>query len=138
MGIINELSELRALRAKIMQLEGRIEYCKEQSMMIPGPMWGEEKIQIQPSGKAPFEKWVIKQLDLEREVKKLQAEFEALSIKITDEITSLIDDEQEIRAVLYREVSFMKYTDIAEKMKISKSYVYRLHDAGMEKIRERV
>ena len=69
MGIINELSELSALRAKIKQLEGRIEYCKEQSMMIPGPMWGEEKIQTQPSGKAPFEKWVIKQLDLEREVK---------------------------------------------------------------------
>lgn len=138
MGIINELSELSALRAKIKQLEGRIEYCKEQSMMIPGPMWDEEKIHTQPSGKAPFEKWVIKQLDLEREVKELQGEFEALSIKITDEITSLIDDEQEIRAVLYREVSFMKYTDIAEKMKISKSYVYRLHDAGMEKLKEKV
>ena len=138
MGIINELNELSALRAKIKQLEGRIEYCKEQSMMIPGPMLGEEKIQTQPSGKAPFEKWVIKQLDLEKEVKELQGEFEVLSIKITDEITSLIDDEQEIRAVLYREVSFMKYTDIAEKMKISKSYVYRLHDAGMEKLKERV
>ena len=138
MGIINELSELSALRAKIKQLEGRIEYCKEQSMMIPGPMKKKEKIHTQPSGKAPFEKWVIKQLDLEREVKELQGEFEALSIKITDEITSLIDDEQEIRAVLYREVSFMKYTDIAEKMKISKSYVYRLHDAGMEKLKERV
>ena len=138
MGIINKLSELSALRAKIKQLEGRIEYCKEQSMMIPGPMWGVEKIQTQPSGKAPFEKWVIKQLDLEKEVKELQGEFEVLSIKITDEITSLIDDEQEIRAVLYREVSFMKYTDIAEKMKISKSYVYRLHDAGMEKLKERV
>ena len=131
MGIINELNELSALRAKIKQLEGRIEYCKEQSMMIPGPMWGE-------SGKAPFEKWVIKQLDLEKEVKELQGEFEVLSIKITDEITSLIDDEQEIRAVLYREVSFMKYTDIAEKMKVSKSYVYRLHDAGMGKLKERV
>ena len=45
MGIINELNELSALRAKIKQLEGRIEYCKEQSMMIPGPMLGEEKIQ---------------------------------------------------------------------------------------------
>ena len=56
MGIINELSELSTLRAKIKQLEGRIEYCKEQSMMIPGPMWGEEKIHTQPSGKAPFEK----------------------------------------------------------------------------------
>ena len=138
MRIINELSELSALRAKIKQLEGRIEYCKEQSMMIPSPMWGEEKIHTQPSGKAPFEKWVIKQLDLEREVKELQGEFEALSIKITDEITSIIDNEQEIRAVLYREVSFMKYTDIAEKMGVSKSYVYRLHDAGMEKLKEKV
>lgn len=46
MGIINELNELSALRAKIKQLEGRIEYCKEQSMMIPGPMWGEEKYKL--------------------------------------------------------------------------------------------
>lgn len=56
MGIINQLEELRALRAKIMRLEGQIEYWREQSMKIPGPVWGEEKIHTQPSGKAPFEK----------------------------------------------------------------------------------
>lgn len=137
MGIINELSELSALRAKIKQLEGRIEYCKEQSMMIPGPMWGEEKIHTQPSGKAPFEKWVIKQLDLEKEVKELQEEFEAKSIKAAEAITSILEDGQVLKAVLYREVSFMKYTEIAEKMGVSKSYIYRLHDAGMEEIAKR-
>ena len=61
MGIINKLSELSALRAKIVRLEGQIEYCKEQSMKIPGPVWGEEKLHTQPSGKAPFEKWIFKQ-----------------------------------------------------------------------------
>ena len=137
MGIINQLEELRALRRKITRLEGQIEYCKEQSMKIPGPVWGEEKLHTQPSGKAPFEKWVLKQLDLEKDVRILQEEFEAKSIKATEAITSIIDDEQVLKAILYREVSFMKYTEIAEKMGVSKSYVYRLHDSGMEEIVKR-
>jgi len=137
MGIINQLEELRALRAKITRLEGQIEYCKEQSMKIPGPVWGEEKLHTQPSGKAPFEKWVLKQLDFEKDGRSLQEEFEAKSIKATEAITSVLEDEQVLKVVLYREVSFMKYTEIAEKMRVSKSYIYRLHDAGMEEIRKR-
>lgn len=137
MGIINQLEELRALRAKITRLEGQIEYCKEQSMKIPGPVWGEEKLHTQPSGKAPFEKWVLKQLDFEKDVRELQEEFEAKSIKAAEAITSILEDEQVLKAVLYREVSFMKYTEIAEKMRVSKSYIYRLHDSGMEEIAKR-
>ena len=137
MGIIDQLEELRGLRAKITRLEGQIEYCKEQSMKIPGPVWGEEKLHTKPSGKAPFEKWVLKQLDFEKDVRELQEEFEAKSIKATEDITSILEDEQILKAVLYREVSFMKYTEIAEKMKVSKSYIYRLHDAGMDEIRKR-
>ena len=137
MGIINQLEELRALRAKITRLEGQIEYCKEQSMKIPGPVWGEEKLHTQPSGKAPFEKWIFKQLDLEKDVRVLQEEFEAKSIKAAEAITSVLQDEQVLKAVLYREVSFMKYTEIAEKMNVSKSYVYRLHDSGMDEIAKR-
>ena len=137
MGIINQLEELKTLRAKIVRLEGQIEYCKEQSMKIPGPVWGEEKLHAQPSGKAPFEKWIFKQLDFEKEVKELQEEFEAKSIKAAEAITSVLEDGQVLKAVLYREVSFMKYTEIAEKMGVSKSYIYRLHDAGMEEIAKR-
>ena len=137
MGIIDQLEELKALRAKIVRLEGQIEYCKEQSMKIPGPVWGEEKLHTQPSGKAPFEKWIFKQLDFEKEVKELQEEFEAKSIKAAEAITSVLEDGQVLKAVLYREVSCMKYTEIAEKMGVSKSYIYRLHDAGMEEIAKR-
>ena len=137
MGIIDQIEELKALRAKIVRLEGQIEYCKEQSMKIPGPVWGEEKLHTQPSGKAPFEKWIFKQLDFEKEVKELQGEFEAKSIKAAEAITSVLEDGQVLKAVLYREVSFMKYTEIAEKMCVSKSYIYRLHDAGMEEITKR-
>lgn len=137
MGIIDQIEELKALRAKIVRLEGQIEYCKEQSMKIPGPVWSEEKLHTQPSGKAPFEKWIFKQLDFEKEVKELQGEFEAKSIKAAEAITSVLEDGQVLKAVLYREVSFMKYTEIAEKMGVSKSYIYRLHDAGMEEITKR-
>ena len=122
MGIINQLEELRALRAKITRLEGQIE---------------EEKLHTQPSGKAPFEKWVLKQLDLEKDVRILQEEFEIKSIRAAEAITSILEDEQVLKAILYREVSFMKYTEIAEKMGVSKSYVYRLHDSGMDEIVKR-
>lgn len=56
----NELKdELDSLRKEIKSLKSKIDYCEEQSYVIPGPMWGEEKINTQPSGKAPFEKWIL-------------------------------------------------------------------------------
>ena len=51
-------------------------------------MWGEEKIHTQPSGKAPFEKWILKKLDLEKVLKEVEAKYEAKAIELTDFISS--------------------------------------------------
>lgn len=135
MDIISELGKLKEMKDKISKIENQIEYCKEQAIKISGPVFGEEKVHTQPTCKAPFEKWIWRQLDLEKELDNIKNDFETLSIKITDEITHLIKNEQVLKAFLYREISFMKYMDIAEKLNISKSYVYRLHDLGAKVIK---
>lgn len=103
-------------------------------MKIPGPVWGEEKLHTQPSGKAPFEKWIYKKLDLEDALKKVEKEFEAKGIEITELVTSKIEDTNTQMVVLYRDVSFKSYEEIAKALHISLSYVYRLHKEGMDEL----
>lgn len=138
MEIVNQLKELKKWRTKIDQLESQIEYCVEQSNKITGPIYGEEKINVQSSNKAPYERWIWKKLDLEKELKEYQVKFEDLAIRVTDEIISVLKDGQILKVILYREVSFMKFTEIADKLSISKSYVYRLHNIGMSEISKQV
>ena len=131
----NELKdELDSLRKEIKSLKSKIDYCEEQSYVIPGPMWGEEKINTQPSGKAPFEKWILKKLDLEKLLKEVEAKYEAKSIELTDFISSKISDEKMLMAILYRDVSFKSYEDISKAVNLSLSYVYKLHKMGIDEL----
>lgn len=126
--------EIGDLRKQIRHLDNQIDYCKEQAMKIPGPVWGEEKLHTQPSGKAPFEKWVLKQLDLEKEKSEIEAKLEEKRLSLTEYLSSIIKDENTLKVILYREVSFLTFEKISEKMKISRSYIYRLHKAGLEEL----
>lgn len=131
----NELkTELDSLRKDIGHLKRKIDYCEEQSFVIPGPMWGEEKIDRQPSGKAQFEKWILKKLNLEKDLKEVEAKYEAKSIELTDFISSKISDEKMLMVVLYRDVSNKSYEDISKAVNLSLSYVYKLHKAGIDEL----
>lgn len=126
--------ELNSLRKQMNRLKNKIIYCDEQSRAIPGPIWGEERINKQPSGKAPFEKWIFKKLDLEDELKKVEARYEAISIELTDFISSKITEQNMLMVLLYRDVSFKSYEEIAKKLDVSLSYVYKLHKDGIAEL----
>ena len=83
---------------------------------------------------SPFEKWILKKLDLEKELKEVEAEYEAKSIELTDFISSKISDEKTMMIVLYRDVSNKPYEDISKIVNLSLSYVYKLHKDGIEEL----
>ena len=77
------LDEIKDLSNKIHQDRGLLKFYQRQADAIPGPIYG-EKIHTQPSGKAPFEKWVIKALDKEKEIKEEEDALSDLKLKATN------------------------------------------------------
>ena len=98
--------------------------------MIPGPIYG-EKIHTQPSGKAPFEKWVIKALDKEREIKEEEDVLADLKLKATNALEKLENKDMAL-AIMYRYISFMTYDEIMSAMYFSRSSLYRLLNEAEE------
>lgn len=135
MSLLSCFEKLKGLRRRMYYLSKRIEFCKEQSLLIPGPIYGDDKVQSEPSGKAPFEKWVLKQLDFEMELEKLEKEYESLSVKTTELLEDTIKSEKTLLVLMYREILFLPYIEVAKKVNLSLSYVYKLHHEGMEEIK---
>ena len=110
------LDEIKDLSNKIHQDRGLLKFYKRQADMIPGPIYG-EKMHTQPSGKAPFEKWVIKALDKEKEIKEEEDTLADLDMAL---------------AIMYRHISFMTYDEIMSAMYVSRSSLYRLLNEAEE------
>lgn len=119
------LDEIKTLHLKLKHDNELIEFYEEQSLKIPGPVYGKEKVDVQPSGKAPFEKWVFKKLDKEQEMKETLVELENKKIIALNALETLNNKDLEF-FILYRFVSFMRYEDIINKMHYSRSTIYRL------------
>ena len=120
------LDEIRELSDKIHQDYGLLEFYRRQSNAISSPVYG-ERIHTQPRGKAPFEKWVLKALDKEMEIKDEEAKLDDLKLKATNSLEKLEDKEMAL-AIMYRHISFMPYDEIMCAMHLSRSSVYRLLD----------
>ena len=100
------LDEIKDLSNKIHQDKGLLKFYQRQADVIPGPIYG-EKIHTQPSGKAPFEKWVIKALDKEKEIKEEEDTLADLKLKATNALEKLENKDMAL-AIMYRHISFMK------------------------------
>lgn len=124
------LDEIRDLSEKIHNDYNLLRFYKSQENVIPGPVYG-EKIHTQPSGKAPFEKWVLKALDKEMEIKDESARLDELKLKATNTLEKLENQEMAL-AIMYRHISFMTYDEIMSTMHLSRSSVYRLLDDAKE------
>lgn len=120
------LDEIRELSDKIHQDYGLLQFYRRQSNAISSPVYG-ERMHTQPSGKAPFEKWVLKALDKEMEIKDEEAKLDDLKLKATNSLEKLEDKEMAL-AIMYRHISFMTYDEIMGAMHLSRSSVYRLLD----------
>ena len=127
------LDEIKDLSDKIHQDRGLLKFYQRQADVIPGPIYG-EKIYTQPSGKAPFdpfEKWVIKALDKEKEIKEEEDTLADLKLKATNALEKLENKDMAL-AIMYRHISFMTYDEIMSAMYVSRSSLYRLLNEAEE------
>lgn len=103
-----------------------LRYYRSEAGKIPGPVYG-ERPHTQPSGRAPFEKWVNKALDKENEIAAEEKELEDMKVRAATAIEGFEDRDMGM-AVIYRFLSLMTYDEIMSAMHLSRSSVYRLLD----------
>lgn len=118
------LSEIRELGDRLHQDYGLLKFYRRQSYAISSPRYG-EKIHTEPSGKAPFEKWVLKELDKEREIKEEEDRLSELKLRATNALEKLENKDMAL-AIMYRHISLMTYDEIMSAMSLSRSSLYRL------------
>ena len=94
----------------------------------------EPKVQKQPSGKAPFIRYLDK---LEKKRKQIDEKIEELlnlKEEIEEAIATVNDPVMEL-VLTYRYINFWEWCDIASKLHYAESYVYKLHRKAISSVK---
>ena len=127
-----EIDEIKQYLSQYYYLSKKIESLKEEyhclELLADGTQGisYEPKVQKQPSGKAPFIRYLDK---LEKKRKQIDEKIEELLIlkeEIEEAIATVNDPVMEL-VLTYRYINFWEWCDIASKLHYAESYVYKLH-----------
>ncbi len=126
------LSRYHNLQIKIRKKKDYINFCEERSRLIPGPSYG-DKEGTNPTRelKAPFERWIIRKIDAERELAKFEKELIKAKAEIEDAIGKINDDELE-QIIIYRYIDRLTWPEICKMMSYSKTSIKRKHKSAIE------
>ncbi len=126
------LSRYHNLQLKIQKKHEYIDFCEERSRLVSSPVYGErEGTSPNRNLKAPFEKWILRKIDAERELKELEKEVVIVKAETEEAIAKLHDVELE-RIIAYRYLDWLLWAEIGDIMAYSKSTLKRKHNAAME------
>lgn len=125
------LSRYHNLQLRIGKKKEYIAFCRERADSIPGPSYG-EKIGSNPNRniEAPFEKWILRALDAEHELKDLEAKAEKVKSEIESTIAKL-DDETMQMILVYRYIDWLTWLEISNKVFWSIATVKRKNDEAI-------
>lgn len=125
------LSRYHNMQFKIKKKKEYIDFCEERSNAIPSPSY-DEKIGTNPNRdlSAPFEKWIGRKIDAERDLKKLEVEASKIKVEIEDKISELKDVDME-RVIIYRYIDWLSWPEIERLMYVSVSTLKRKHDEAI-------
>ena len=83
---------------------------------------------------APYEKCVLKMVDLEAKIKREIQEYILLAEEIREVINNVEDNEERL-LLRNRYIHFMEWEEICEKMHISESTVHRIHSSALRNVK---
>jgi len=128
------LSRYHNLQLRIGKKKEYIAFCRERADSIPGPCYG-ERVGTNPNRntEAPFEKWILRALDAEHELKDLEAKAEKVKSEIESSIAKLEDETMQM-ILVYRYIDWLTWIEISNKIYCSLASVYRNHREAIEKL----
>ena len=83
---------------------------------------------------APYEKCVLKMVDLEAKIKKEIQEYILLAEEIREVINNVEDNEERL-LLRHRYLHFLEWEEIEEKMHLSKRSVHRIHSSALQNVK---
>ena len=122
---------------QIQRLDNHIERLRDEAReyerlagSIPGQTFDRERVDCTRNLEAPFVKWIYRKIEKEEEIAK--AEQKLLEIKAVAEGYICKIEDVDLRLLLiYRYFNYYSWGEIASKMYVSMSTVYRYHELAL-------
>ena len=128
------LSRYHNTKVKIEKLQALVDTYIRLANEIPGIQFDAIRVDGGKNLKAPFEKWILKTLDYEHEIKEMKTNLPNIKADILRTIKELKDAEME-RVLILRYIDWLTWNQIADEMYISNATVRRRHTQAIDKIR---
>ena len=125
------LSRYHNLVLKMNHLKNDINRCQELADCIPGPKYDAMPRNPNRNADAPFVKWILRKIENEHELERLEPEAERLRNETLDAIANIGDTELE-SVLIHRYIYWKSWNEISDLIFASSSTVRRLHNKAME------
>lgn len=125
------LSRYHNLVLKMNHLKNDINRCQELADSIPGPKYDAMPRNPNRNTDAPFVKWILRKIDNEHELERLEPQAERLRNETLDAIANIGDTELE-SVLIHRYIYWKSWNEISDLIFASSSTVRRLHNKAME------
>lgn len=103
---------------------------------IPGPMYGNEAVHGSSRNlEAPFEKWVLKKLDVDLEIEELRRQLPIVREETIDLISTLENKDWQ-RILIYRYLDWLTWEEISSKLYCSTRTIRRWHEEAIKALEE--
>ena len=119
------------IRHRIEQLQLKRQTFEELANSIPGGNYDKPLVQKTRNTQAPFIKWIDKIMEVEKEIEKLEEEFEVAKAEVIKAIEKL-DNADYQTLLIMRYLNEYSWTSICEKMYVSLSTAKRWHRDALE------
>lgn len=127
------LMQVQKLEYKISRMKLRSEEYERLSHSIPGPNYDREFVSGRRNLDAPFVKWILKKADIDREIESLEEKLVNLKAEVMLAIERL-DSEDYKNVLVMHYINGLPFVEIAEKLYLSESTVFRWHRSGLESL----
>ena len=114
------------IQHRIEQLQLKRQTFEELANSIPGGNYDKPLAQKTRNTQAPFIKWIDKIMEVEKEIEKLEEEFEVAKAEVIKAIEKL-DNADYQTLLIMRYLNEYSWTSICEKMYVSLSTAKRWH-----------
>lgn len=127
------LSRYHNTKVKIEKLQALVDTYIRLANEIPGIQFDAIRVDGGKNLKAPFEKWILKTLDYELEIKEMERLLPSYK-KETLQAIEQIEDKDYRLILVHRYIDWLSWRQIADRMFFSSATVRRWHDKALLQI----
>jgi len=127
------LSRYHNTKVKIEKLQALVDTYIRLANEIPGIQFDAIRVDGGKSLKAPFEKWILKTLDYEIEIKEMKRKLPGYKKEAIQAIEEIEDQNYQL-ILVYRYIDWLSWRQIAERMFFSSATIRRWHDKALLEI----